>query len=161
MSCKDTMITDVAKATPTQTVQDIMNIFETRRFNSVPVVDADNKVVGIFSMHSLFQNLLPNSAKMEGGVDNLEFLSESEAGVAKKMRTLCATPIGEVMESNPPLVGPETTAWEAVRLMAQFGSPIMVVDGDQKLLGIITTQSLLERMQGVLKTVEKEESKSL
>lgn len=160
MSCKETMLTDVAKAAPEQTVQDIMTVFETRRFNSVPVVDADNKVVGMFSMNTLFKNLLPTSARIEGGVDNLEFLSESDAGVAKKMRKLCAAKIGEVMTQDPPLVGPNTTAWEAVRLMAQFGSPIVVVDGEQKLLGMITTQSLLKRMQKVLKTVEQKESKS-
>ena len=160
MSCRDTMITDVAKATPSQTVQDIMDVFETRRFNSVPVVDDENRVIGMFSMHALFQNLLPNSVKILGGVDNLEFLSESEAGVAKKMRTLCAIPIKDVMEINPPMVSPDTTAWEAVRLMSQHGSPIMVVDKDKKLLGMITTQSLVNRMQKVLKKVENIEAKS-
>ncbi|MGE0108905.1 MAG: CBS domain-containing protein [Bdellovibrionales bacterium] len=160
MSCKDAMLTDIARATPSQTVQDIMDVFETRRFNSVPVVDKDDKVVGMFSMHALFNNLLPNAVKIEGGLDSLGFLAESEPGVAKKLRKLCATPISEVMEKNPPLVGPETTAWESVRLMAQFGSPVMVVDGNQKLLGMITTQSLLKRLQKVLRKVEKEEAKN-
>lgn len=158
MSCKKAMIANVVKASPEQTVHEIMDVFKARCFNSIPVVDESDKLIGLFSMRALLKRLLPISAQIEGGLNHLDFISESEPGVAKKLRKLRAMKIGEVMEKDPPVLHPESPAWEAVRLMAERGSPIPVVEPETRdFRGLISTQSLLASLQKVLRNVEREE----
>lgn len=158
MSCREAVITDVLKATPFQTVGEVMGIFEVHCFNGIPVVDNEGRLVGLFSMKSVLNHLLPVSAQIEGGLRHLDFISDSEEGVAKKLHKLRRKTIGEVMEKNPPFVYLDTSGWEVVKIMSESGSPLPVLEKETlKLVGIISMQSLLLMLQNILRRIDGSE----
>ncbi len=61
------------------------------------------------------------------------------------------TPIEKVMAEEPGIVTPETPIHEVVQLMCEqkFGS-VLVVDGENKLVGIVTTTDLLGVLHDLL-----------
>lgn len=62
------------------------------------------------------------------------------------------TPIVKVMARDPTAVSPDTTVQEVVQLMFEhkFGS-VPVVDGEQRLVGIVTTTDLLRILNDLLR----------
>lgn len=61
------------------------------------------------------------------------------------------TPVAKVMARNPVTVNPATPVKEVVKLMhdQKFGA-VPVVEGDNKLIGIVTTTDLLNVLHGLL-----------
>ena len=66
-------------------------------------------------------------------------------------RLFVTTPIEMVMAKEPGIVTPETPIHEVVQLMYEqkFGS-VLVVDGEKKLVGIVTTTDLLGVLHDLL-----------
>ncbi len=97
-------------------------------FGSVPVVNAEGKVVGIVTEFDLLKAIMEEQS-----------LSEIKAG--------------DIMTQNPTTVTPETTAAELVRLLEELHHIRMpVVDAERKLVGVVARRDIL---QGYLKATTK------
>ncbi|MGB8076540.1 MAG: CBS domain-containing protein, partial [Gallionella sp.] len=63
--------------------------------------------------------------------------------LAKKL-DFNATPVRDVMSANPRCIGPDNLAAEAVQVMERYNiSQILVVDGQNKLVGALNMHDLL------------------
>lgn len=155
MPCQDLMITNVITVRPDQTVGEAMEVFEMEHIRSVPVVDENNVLVGLFSLKVILENFLPVSAVMEDGLQRLNFVVGAAPGIAKRLRKLKDKTISEVMQKDCLVTYGDTATWEAVRLMARYGSPIPVVEKkSHKLIGLISSQSLLAGLRQILKDMD-------
>ena len=56
--CSDAMIKNILTVTPDQTVNEVLEIFEKNDIRSVPVVDQDGKLMGLFGLKHILLGLL-------------------------------------------------------------------------------------------------------
>lgn len=151
MPCQDAMITEVVSARPDQTVADALALFKEHNIRSLPVVDTDSKVVGLFSFSHLLYALLPTPVTMGDELlrikhmdISLDHLMGASPWVAKRLKILLPKKVEEVMLKTPHVVHPNTPLREGIRLMVKYDSPLPVVEEKtNKLLGLISSQTAL------------------
>ena len=134
---KNVMSTDVATVNKDTPFKDIVRILDQRDISAVPVVDADNRVLGIVSN----ADLLPKQGAQEP--------SEAHSPIAwfqrhwDRARTE-ATTAGELMTAPAITIGPEDTVVEAAKLLDRYAvKRLPVVDGNENLVGIVSRRDLL------------------
>jgi predicted transcriptional regulator len=74
-----------------------------------------------------------------------------EAHADRFMQDLADRTVAELLPKDPgelPVVDPNATVLEIAALMARARSPLVAVVGDQRMLGAITLDALLDRMLG-------------
>lgn len=158
MPCSDALIKNVVSVRPDQTVGEAMRLFEERHFHSVPVVGDDGTLAGLFSLRTVLMKLLPIAASLGDGIETLDFAVGASPGIAKRLRKLMPLKMSEVMEKNPVTLHPDTLTWEAIRIMAKHGSPIPIVEEKtNRFIGMISSQSMMENLNVILRKVEEEE----
>jgi CBS domain-containing protein len=158
MPCCDAMLpkNDVITVTSDQTVAEALALFEKKEIRSVPVLDREGALIGIFNFSHLLQSILPFMAIDDGTEDDddndnmrrlrhmeisLDHLSGSAPWIAHRLGDLLPKTLGEVMVKDPHFVHEDTALREGVRLIVKYGSPLPVIDKDnKKLVGIITSQ---------------------
>jgi len=159
MKNKHAIIVRVHTVAPEQTVQQALDLLRKHSIRCLPVVDANKQFCGLFTFEAVFKQLLPMAVRMEGGLDNVDFITGTSSGSAKRLRKIAQKLVSDVMLTEVPEVHPDTSAWEMLRLLAKFGSPIPVTDElSHKFLGIVSDQSVLSSLEEVLEEVEAEEA---
>ena len=157
------MITKVISVDPDETVQDAMTLFDEYGIRTVPVLDQDKKVVGVFSFSHLLRGILPTAAtfdsphqrikhidvRLDQFLNNNGFTSERLLNAMKKK-------VKDVMSTEGiETVHPDTPLREAVRLLLKYGSPLAVIDEDtEACVGLISSQSAVKAL---LVIAEKEQ----
>jgi CBS domain-containing protein len=163
MPCEDAMITDVVTARPDQTVSEALTLFKDHNIRSVPVVDENNVIVGLFSFSHLLYGILPVPVTMGEQVlrikymdISLDHLTGASPWVAKRLKIMLPKKIEEVMLKNPVSVHPDTPLREGIRLMVKYDSPLPVVDEEsRKLLGLISSQTALAVLLEIADHIEQ------
>jgi CBS domain-containing protein len=166
MPCRDAMITDVITARADQTVADAVALFEKNKITSVPIIDDENKVIGVFSFTHLLENILPMSLAVGNGFNgplarlkhmeiSLDSLSEAKPWVAKRLILELPKKLQGTMIQSPAMVRPDTPLREGIRKLVKYGSPLVVVKDDSNTLeGLITYHKTLLALNNlVAKTV--------
>jgi len=160
MSCKEALIPTSIHIAPDQTVKEALHLLEENHIRTAPVVNSAGKLVGMFGLHSLMEDLLPMAAQIKDGLTDLDFIVGGAPGAAKKIRKVgpklvkdhMATDVSEIV------LNPETPLLEVIRMLTRHGSPLPVVEeGSMKYVGIVSEQSCLHRLHEILAEVEKEE----
>ncbi|MCG8601830.1 MAG: FAD-dependent oxidoreductase [Verrucomicrobiales bacterium] len=115
----DVMRTDLATLGETQTVRDALDLFQQRRFNVYPIVDAEGKLASVLSREDFFDYLKRDDVSNE-------------------------SPIADVGSVVLPECNRDTNVREALEKMIRSGrQKCLVLDADRRLLGIITIMDLL------------------
>ncbi len=115
LRCGDIMATDVATVEPTETLFRARLLINQRRFKAVPVVTPDRRVVGIVTVFDLF---------------NLDVAD--------------LAPVASVMTSPATTVRDDSPVSDLLSLMTDRGfHHIPVLDGDDRLVGIVTRSELI------------------
>lgn len=147
MPCEDSMITKVISVKGSMTVNEALGLFEKENIRCAPVVDDENKLIGMFSRGIILKHLLPVSVTMEDGLNRLDFVIGAAPAIARKLRKLRKQKVSEIMRTDVVVLHPKTHAWEAIRLLEKYGSPLAVVDEENgKLVGLMSEHSVIEEM---------------
>lgn len=132
----DVMTRDVWTAplgTPFKTVAQLL---DTNRVHGVPVVDSDNRVVGVVTA----SDLLARVARTDHSLPRGHRIGGHHAIVAKRHGETA----GEIMTAPPVTVTPNTTIGEAARCAAHSRvRTLPVVDANGRLVGIVTRDDLI------------------
>jgi len=132
---REIMTTELTTLEHDATLLDAALLMRSSGFRHLPVVK-EGRLVGVLSdrdVHraspSIFSNITPEEYN----------------------RLFETTPIAKVMAREPVSVSPETPVPDVVRLMHEhkFGS-VPVVEGDQQLVGIVTTTDMLRVLSELL-----------
>jgi CBS domain-containing protein len=103
----------------------------------VVVVVAGGRPVGVVTEYDVLANL-----EFHGGIDAVPLIGAVAA--RRRRRKACATTAGALMTSPVPTVETDTPISEAARRLANPGLPALcVVDGNQRLLGLLTRRDLV------------------
>ena len=137
MKVKDLMRTNVVtlhSSDMLSVAEDIMNM---GRIRHLPVVDAKTHVVGIVTQRDLYKAAISSVLRFDR---------------AKEHEWLGKVRVSDVMTKEVTLIGAEAGVVEAVDKMvtAKFGC-LPVVDGDGKLVGLLTETDCLRCFRDLLK----------
>lgn len=157
MPYETAILRDVIVGRPDQTVAACLSLMISKRVRAIPIVDADNRYLGMCTIRALLKKLIPISATFDDGLPTLDFVVGSAPGAAKKLNRIRTQLISEYMETDCPVVHLETPTWEVIRLLCRHGSPLPVVRGDDKILvGIVSDQSVVTELDGVILDLERD-----
>ena len=144
---KDIMTTNVKVAKETDNIQDIANILITEKIGGVPVVDKDNKVVGIISETDIM--------KKEKYVNPPEYITFLQGLICindfKKMendiKDIAATKVRDLMSKDVIKVYEDDTFDDIANIMIKKSvNRIPVVDENDKIKGIICRYDIIKSM---------------
>jgi len=119
---RDLMSTDLTTTSAATKVLEASKIFNETKFSGIPVVDEQQKLVGLITEYNLVGVLLNNRK-------NLENLT-----------------VGEIMEKEPITILFDDSFERALEIMHQHHrvNPIPVIDNDNKLVGVVSRYDLLK-----------------
>ena len=133
MLVKDVMSTDVASVTPATTVDHALHTLVERKVTSLPVVDDQQRVVGILSEADLLMHLLSRDPRAH--------LIPVHQATAEPPRL-----VAEVMTRSPHVTRPEDDVSDLAAVMAQHGWKSVPVVRDGRLAGIVSRSDVLRAL---------------
>lgn len=129
------MTTQVVTVGPDSLYKDVVERLRTRKVSAVPVVDSEDRVIGVVSE----ADLLVKEERPDGGPGGP--LLHPHGDAAKALARNAAA----LMTAPAVTVGPEATLTEAARLMhRKHVKRLPVVDAHGRLLGIVSRSDLLQ-----------------
>jgi CBS domain-containing protein len=146
MSVHPASVEKFITVSPGDPVELALKNMKTNKLESVPVVDEQGRLLGLFSLQILMKNLLPVSVPVVGSFQ-LDEKIPAAPGIAKRLNKIHTLTVGEVMDRKVNAIPSEAPIWEMVNLLVQHGSPLVIVDQKTgKALGAVTTQSALDEL---------------
>jgi len=151
---KDIMTKEVISVHPDTNLLDVAKTLAEHNFDGVPVVDNDNKVVGIITEYDLINKTsavhLPT---LQVILRNLPQFKAEESHFQEEILSL---KVSDIMNKDPLTVYADTPYDEVIKLFKDHHkvNPIPVVDKDHKIIGVISRFDVLRPfhvLQGVLK----------
>ncbi len=137
MSLQDIMTREVVAVEADASLEQVWELLRRHRIRGVPIVDRDKKVIGIVAI--------------------ADFLKQADwrmcDSLKKRLKMLLSrtprTPVRDIMTSPALTVPEETGMAEAFLIFAENGiNHLPVVDGDNRLAGIVTRLDLLAALYG-------------
>jgi CBS domain-containing protein len=159
MNARDLMTTGVETVHPDDEVSEVLTRLARADFNGFPVVDDDERVVGIVTQHDLVHLFQPSDRTLWIPVGFPPFLETLEYAIDLSWDRLDAEldllkyadePIREIMTDDVVTVGPDEEFDRILDLLADDDRDINrlpVVDDDGRLLGIVARQDVLRAVR--------------
>lgn len=138
LKVRDIMQADVVTVSPQTTIRELAAILAEHKISGVPVVDADNKVVGMVSEADVIlqdaEFHFPYYIQFLESVIYLQSFGKFE----ERFRKAFGSRVTEVMTKEIHEISPDASVHDAATLMADHGvNRLPVVDGG-RLIGIVT-----------------------
>lgn len=141
MQAKDVMTTAVISVSPDTPVRDIAGILLTHRISAVPVVDEENRPVGIVSEGDLMRRGETETENRRSWWLEALHSAEDKAAAYVKSHGMIA---GDVMVRNVITVAEDTPVAEVAALLEKRHVKRVPVLRDGKLVGIVSRANLLQ-----------------
>ncbi|MCX5373531.1 MULTISPECIES: CBS domain-containing protein [unclassified Streptomyces] len=136
----EVMTSEVVEARRETPFKDVARLLDRHRISGVPVVDDDDKVLGVISETDLIrhQAARPPRGRVRRGRRSARDSTPDAAAAAR------ATTAGELMSTPAVTVHPEQRVADAARIMERrHVDRLPVVDEEDRLIGIATRRDLL------------------
>lgn len=147
MQAKDIMTKDVVTVTAGTTVREVAHLLIEYKISGLPVVDGENRVVGMVSEGDLIyqDKKLHTPAFLEilGGVIYLE----NPQRLGLDLQKMTAAKVADIMTPKVHTVYPDTPVEEIATIMVERQvNRVPVVSRDGRLEGIVSRQDLVRAM---------------
>ena len=134
MKVRDAMSRSVRSVTPDMKVMEVASLMTLYRFHGLPVVDAEDKLVGIIAEKDVLHTLFPKlDDLMIGGMHSVDLDKE----MARYGDVLNQT-VEELMTKNPLSVDPDMHLLRAATIMVRHKFRRIPVVEDAKLTGVLS-----------------------
>lgn len=137
MKARSYMTTDVISVGRAANVAEIASLLKKHRITGVPVVDGDDRLLGVVTHEELINIFIPHYLSM---FDDLAFLDDLGAIEAQTLSQIEPSLFlaEDVMVTDPITVGPETSVMKVAALMVNKKLVFVpVVDGDGRVMGVM------------------------
>ena len=134
MIVNDIMNTSVKSATADTSIKDIASIMCFNKISGVPVIDSDDKLIGVLSEKDILRNMFPDvkTVMEQGGTPDFEAIELDYKDILHKK-------VGDIMTQTVASVTPEMPLLKAASLMCSKQiRRIPVTDANNVLVGIIS-----------------------
>jgi len=126
----DIMTSDPITINQDQNLSEVIKKMNEYKFNHLPVVDNQSRLMGIISESDLYKKALQ--------------LSKETTGESYSNKILYVTKASDVMTPNPVVVSSDHSLDFAIELLLQGQFHALPVVKDERILGIITSKDMLE-----------------
>jgi len=119
---------------------------------SLPVVDEEDRYVGMFSANCLLYLVLPQAATMEQGLDSLPYVQKSLSDLQERLKKYLDKPVSLCLKNKDvAVVHPDTPLVETLLTLYKARANLPVVDRDSgRLVGTISYYGIGAKiMEGV------------
>lgn len=138
MKVADVMTTELLTVRSETPLKEAAEILAAQKISGLPVVDAENHVVGVLSEGDI---LFKERGQAEHKSLFERWLETPLPDVVSKVE---ARTVGEAMSAPATTIGPRRPLTEAAQTMIEYGiKRLPVVDADGKLIGIVTRADLV------------------
>jgi CBS domain-containing protein len=145
MHVRDVMTKNVLSITKFESIMQVADILSEKNISGLPVVDKDNKVIGIITQADILS--MVGVSREHTFKDLLKYM----LGEPLRERKL-GDHVGDIMTSPALTVSPDANIAEAVRIMSDRRiRRLTVVDAKGMLIGIITRADILKAVIQKLK----------
>lgn len=149
MTCADIMTKNPVSVRESETIGEAARKIIDNRYINLPVVDADNRLVGLFGIYELLALLVPRVAVIGDLLPNLRFMSDDTSELHEKYAAVANNPVTRAVNRETLRVHPDTPIAEAIRLFCRNHTTLPVVEqGTGVLLGIISYWDVMRLIEG-------------
>ncbi|MDX8388745.1 MAG: CBS domain-containing protein [Ghiorsea sp.] len=141
------MATNLVTATEDQLVVDVFAKMREAKLRMLPVLSPNGCITGVISTFCMMEYVIPEYVT-SGDLNQISYAPDM--GILRRHYTeIASQPIKNVMSKKPLLVQPNESLLSVAAALSSFGRHeyAMVVDKDNKLLGIISAGDILDRLQ--------------
>jgi CBS domain-containing protein len=145
---RDVMTTKVVTMTPDQTFEQAADLLAEHRFGATPVVDADNKVVGLLRDEDLIVSESNLHAPTWLNFFGVEFpVPGAQKHFEEELKRMTAANVEDLMTKEFPTATPDETLADVATKMHDHDVTHMPVLGDDgKLVGIIARGDIVRHL---------------
>jgi CBS domain-containing protein len=137
----DVMTREVQSITPDAAIAQAIELLIGKRYRALPVVDAEQRVVGILTDGDVLRRLELPEAGVQAALTEAELTAQLNALRSSGLL------VADLMRTQLIVVTPETLVAEAVRLMTEHGiKRLPVVDGSGRLAGMVSRVDVLRAL---------------
>jgi len=152
MLVKDVMTRNVRSITKYENIMHVADILTENNISGLPVVDKENKVIGIISQADILS--MVGVSREHTFKDLLKFML-GERLPERRMGDL----VGDIMTAPALTIKPDANIAEAVKIMEEKNiRRLTIVDETNTLIGILTRADILKAVINKLKLVERSKS---
>ncbi|MCF8068956.1 MAG: CBS domain-containing protein [Desulfobacterales bacterium] len=146
LKARDIMTTEPITVTPETDILQAANLLLGKRINGVPVVDENNKIVGIICQSDLIAQQkklpIPSFFSLMEGYITMPSLKHIE----KEAQKITAATVSQAMTADPETISPDTNIEEIAILMVDKSFHTLPVVEKGKLIGIVGKEDLLRTL---------------
>lgn len=156
LTVKDIMTTNIVSVKPDTEITEATRLLLEKRFNGLPVVDENNKVVGIICQSDLIAQQkslpIPTLFSFLDGFIPLKSTKKLENEIQK----IAAITVADAMVKKPVTVRPDNRIETVAALMVDNNfHTLPVLDEDGKLVGIVGKEDVLKTLVSDHSSAEK------
>ncbi len=148
ISARDIMTKDVITVSPETDIAQAAGTLLKNHINGVPVVDQENKLVGILCQSDLITQQkrfpLPSIFTFLDGI----FSFTSTKSLEKEIQKIAATTVADAMTPDPVFVKPDTPLEEIASLMVEKHYHTIPVVAGTRLVGVLGKEDVLKNLVG-------------
>lgn len=138
MKAKDVMSMDVVTISPSAGIREIYDVFKKTRYGGIPIVDKDNRILGMITKAEMLSVLLPDYFDMLG--ENIIFIDDFGT-LDEEFESLPAFELfiaEDIMKKGSVTVEENASLLKVVAVMKRYNVRRILVAKDNILKGIIT-----------------------
>ena len=143
MKVREIMTKDINSITPETTCQEAVGLLEKMQISGLPVIDEQNKLVGMFTEKEILSYILPSYIEKVGRF----IYAENPKATKTKFSQLSKIKVSQLMRRNVITTTEDTVLCEVARIMlTQKARRLPVLDKSGKVVGIVARGDVLKAL---------------
>lgn len=147
---KDIMSDKVVSANVDMPILEVAHLITEHHFNGVPVVDKDNKLIGLVTEYNLInEKSLLHLPTLQSVLKSLPVFSKDKGEFQEKIEEVEALKTKDVMDTTPLTLFFDDSFEDAIKLFNEHHrvNPVPVIDHDNKLVGVVSRYDLVKLLK--------------
>jgi CBS domain-containing protein len=146
LTARDIMSKEIHTVTPEMSVDDLARAFVEKKVSTLPVVDADGKLIGIISATDLVEQDKPLHIPTVVAIFDMVIYLESEKNFRDEVEKITARTVGEICAREVVTCPPEMEVAAIAALMTEKKVHLLPVVEEGKLVGVVGRHDILRSM---------------
>ncbi len=123
----------------TDTVRTATQYIMHHRYRNLPVVDENDRYLGVFGVHCLLRLMLPQAVVMKEGLTTIPFIRETLTDLHRRLIEVEDDPISLCINEEVTVVEPDTPLLETLLVLYKTRTSVPVVEKTtRRLVGMIS-----------------------
>ena len=143
MKVREIMTKDVTSISTEMNAKEALDLLQKMQISGLPVMDANKKLVGMFTEKEVLSSILPSYIEKVGRF----VYAENPKAVKQKARALSAIKVKDIMRQNVITVDEDAALCEVAHLMlTQKARRIPVLNKTREVVGIVSRGDILRAL---------------